>query len=93
MNHKNTMESRLDIIQRNYKKEPIVFRTQLIQKLQFPKTIKVLRKMISQFLIFLSFVLQAAAQQETTQAAEETTTAKFNTGLSDSHLFYTVYES
>ena len=50
--------------------------------------------MISQFLIFLSFVLQATiAQQETTQAAEETTTAKFNTGLSDSHLFYTVYES
>ena len=50
--------------------------------------------MISQFLIYLSFVLQATiAQQETTQAAEETTTAKNNTGLSDSHLFYTVYES
>ena len=36
--------------------------------------------MISQFLIFLSFVLQATAQQETTQAVEETTTAKDNTG-------------
>merc|ERR1712126_393799 len=45
----------------------------------FQKTMKVLRKMISQFLIFLSFVLQATAQQETTQAAEETTTAKDNT--------------
>ena len=42
--------------------------------------------MISQFLIFLSFVLQAAAQQETTQAVDETTTAKDNKGLSDSHL-------
>ena len=44
--------------------------------------------MISQFLIFLSFVLQATAQQETTQAAEETTTAKDNTGMSDPHLVY-----
>ena len=44
--------------------------------------------MISQFLIFLSFVLQAAAQQETTQAAEETTTAKDNKGWSDPHLVY-----
>ena len=35
-----------------------------------------------QFLIFLNFVMQAFAQDETTQAAEETTTKKDNTGLS-----------
>ena len=85
MNHKNTMESRLDIIQRNYKKSLLYSELSSFRNYSFQN---VLRKMISQFLIFLSFVLQAAAQQETTQAAEETTTAKDNTGMSDPHLVY-----
>ena len=85
MNHKNTMESRLDIIQRNYKKRLLYSELSSFRNYSFQN---VLRKMISQFLIFLSFVLQAAAQQETTQAAEETTTAKDNKGLSDPHLVY-----
>ena len=37
--------------------------------------------MMLQFLIFLNFVVQGFAQDQTTQAAEETTTAKNNTGL------------
>ena len=43
--------------------------------------------MISQFLILLSFVLKAFAQQETTQAVAETTTVK-DKGLSETYLFY-----
>merc|ERR1712135_235597 len=40
----------------------------------------VLRKMILQLVTFLSFAIQVLAQEATTQAAEETTTAKNNTG-------------
>ena len=40
----------------------------------------VLRKMILQLVTFLSFAIQVLAQDATTQAAEETTTAKNNTG-------------
>ena len=50
--------------------------------------------MILQFLIFLNFVIQAFAQDETTQAAEETTTAKNNTGLSENlALLLIIYDS
>ena len=50
--------------------------------------------MMLQFLIFLNFVMQAFAQDETTQAAEETTTAKSNTGLSENlALLLIIYDS
>merc|ERR1712131_524613 len=44
------------------------------------KVFKVLREMIFELITFMSITMQAVAQDVTTQASEETTTAKFNTG-------------